>query len=52
MTVMLFMLASKAVVSLGEAVDWLKVWNVASLCYFAEQIRRSLELTVKPLLVD
>jgi len=52
MTVMLSMLASRVDVRLGGAADWLKVWNVASLCYFAEQIRPSPELTMKPLLVD
>lgn len=43
---------SRADVRWGEAADCLKVWNVASLCYFAEQIRQSPELTMKPLLVD
>ena len=49
---MLSMLASRADVRLGEAADWLKVWHAASLCYIAEQIRQSPELTMKPLLVD
>jgi len=52
MTVMLSMLASRADVRLGEAADWLKMWNAAGLCDFAEQIRQSPELTMKPLLVD